>query len=45
METEILEILEVVAIAVSGFMIKKYVFLEPDMEAGKQRIFYCVSFS
>ena len=44
METEILEILEVVAIAVSGFMIKKYVFLEPDMEAGKQRIFYWVSF-
>ena len=40
----ILEILETAAIAVSGFLIKKYVFLEPDMEAGKQRIFYCASF-
>ncbi len=44
METEILEILETTAIAVSGFWIKKYVFLEPDMEVKKQRIFYLVSF-
>ena len=44
METEILEILETAAIAVGGFLIKKYVFLEPDMEAGKQRIFYWISF-
>ncbi len=44
METEILEILETAAITVSGFLIKKYVFLEPDMEAKKQRIFYIVSF-
>ncbi len=44
MEIEILEILETAAIAVSGFLIKKYVFLEPDMEAGKQRILYLVSF-
>ena len=44
MEAEILEILEVATIAVSGFLIKKYVFLEPDMEAGKQRIFYLVIF-
>lgn len=44
METEMLEILETVTIAVSGFLIKRYVFLEPDMESGKQRIFYCVSF-
>ncbi len=44
METEILEILETAAITVSGFLIKKYVFLEPDMEAKKQRIFYLVSF-
>lgn len=44
METEMLEILETAAIAVSGFLIKRYVFLEPDMEAGKQRIFYCISF-
>lgn len=44
METEILEILETAAIAVSGFLIKKYVFLEPDMETKKQRFFYLVSF-
>lgn len=29
---------------VSGFLIKKYVFLEPDMEDGKQRKFYLFSF-
>jgi len=44
MLTEILGILETAAIAVSGFLIKKYVFLEPDMEEKKQRIFYVVSF-
>lgn len=44
MATEMLEIMETAAIAVSGFLIKKYVFLEPDMEAKKQRIFYLVSF-
>lgn len=44
METVILEILETAAITVSGFLIKKYVFLEPDMEAKKQHYFYLVSF-
>lgn len=44
MGTVILEILETAAIAVSGFIIKKYVFLEPDMEDKKQRIFYLISF-
>ena len=44
METVILEILETTAITVSGFLIKKYVFLEPDMEAKKQRIYYGMSF-
>ncbi len=44
MGTVITEILETVAIAVSGFLIKKYVFLEPDMEAKRQRIFYWISF-
>ena len=39
-----LEILETATIFVSGFLIKKYVFLEPDMEEKKQRIFYFVSF-
>lgn len=44
METEILEILETAAISISGFLIKKYVFLEPDMEEKKQRFFYLLSF-
>ncbi len=44
MEAVILEILETAAIAVSGFLIKKYVFLEPDMKVKNQRIFYLVSF-
>ena len=44
METEILEILETAAITIGGFLIKKYVFLEPDMETKKQRNFYIVSF-
>lgn len=41
MGTELLELLETAAIAVSGFLIKKYIFLEPDMEYKKQRSFYC----
>ncbi|MCX4324035.1 MAG: HD-GYP domain-containing protein [Lachnospiraceae bacterium] len=44
METVILELLETATIAVSGFLIKKYVFLEPDMEAEKQRAFYLAGF-
>ena len=44
MEAVILEILETAAITIGGFLIKKYVFLEPDIEAKKQRIFYMVSF-
>ncbi len=44
MAAGILEILETAAIAVSGFLIKKYIFLEPDMELKKQRIFYLISF-
>lgn len=44
MEAVILEILETVTIAVSGFLIKKYIFLEQDMESKKQRMFYLVSF-
>lgn len=44
METVVLELLETAAIAISGFLIKKYVCLESDMEAKKQRVFYLVSF-
>ena len=44
MEAVILEISETAAITIGGFLIKKYVFLEPDIEAKKQRIFYMVSF-
>ncbi len=36
-------LLETAAIAVSGFLVKKYVFLEADMEEKKQRIFYWIS--
>lgn len=42
METEMLEVLEVAAIAVCGFLIKKYIFLEPDMES-KNSVFFIVS--
>ena len=44
METGMIGMLETASIAVSGFLIKKYVFLEPDMEVKKQRIFYWISF-
>lgn len=44
MEQVILEIMETASIAISGFLIKKYVFLEPDMEGRKQRIYYGISF-
>ena len=44
MTGEIMGLLETAAIASSGFLVKKYVFLEPDMEAGKQRVFYWISF-
>lgn len=44
MQTIRLEILEIATISVSGFLIKKYVFLEPDMEEKKQRVFYYASF-
>lgn len=44
METVLLEILETAAIAVSGFLIKKYVFLESDMDEKRQRMFYLLSF-
>ena len=44
METVILEILETAAITIGGFLIKKYVFLEPDMEPKRQRNFYLLSF-
>lgn len=40
MAAQIVSMLETVTIAISGFLIKKYVLLEPDMEAGKQRLFY-----
>ena len=43
METVIIGILETAAIALLCLLIKKYVFLEPDLETGKQRIFYGIS--
>ena len=44
MIVEIIGILETAAVTLSGFLAKKYVFLEPDMETKKQRIFYVISF-
>ena len=44
MEAVILEILETAAITIGGFLIKKYVFLESDLETKKQHIFYIISF-
>ena len=41
---EIIDILETTAAALSGFLVKKYVFLEPDMETKMQRLFYVISF-
>ena len=43
MVTGILGMLETAAIASIGFLVKKYVFLEPDLEAGKQRAYYGIS--
>lgn len=42
--TECLEILETSAVAAIGFLLKKYVFLEPNPERKKQRIFYLIAF-
>ena len=44
MVAQLIDMLETTAIVVSGFLIKKYVFLEPDMEGGRQRKFYLFSF-
>ena len=44
MVTEVIGILETAAIAISSFLVKRCVFLEPDMETKKQRIFYAISF-
>ena len=44
MGIEIIGILETAAIAISSFLVKKYVFLEPDMVTKKQRIYYMISF-
>lgn len=43
METGLTGILETAAIAVGGFMIKKYLFLEADMEKGRQQLYYGIS--
>lgn len=44
MGTVILGILETTALALSGLLIKKYVFLEPDMEPKIHRIFWGIGF-
>lgn len=40
---QLINICEVTAIAITGFMIRKYVFLEPSLQQKKQRIFYIIS--
>ena len=40
---QLINICEIAAIAVTSFMIRKYVFLEPSLEPKKQRIFYMIS--
>lgn len=40
---QLINICEIAAIAVTGFMIRKYVFLEPSLDPKKQRIFYILS--
>ena len=44
MAAEFIGILEIVTIVLSSFLAKKYVFLEPDMETKKQRIFLGIGF-
>lgn len=44
MIAQIIDILEITSIAVCSFLMKKYVFLEPDMEPDKQRRFYGIGF-
>lgn len=42
MLTTIVNILETATVALIGFLVKRYVFLEPDMEPKHQRIFYAI---
>ena len=44
MGTVVLGLLETTALAFSGLLIKKYVFLEPDMEPKIHRIFWAIGF-
>ena len=44
MGTLVLGILETASLALSGLLIKKYVFLEPDMDPKVHRIFWAVGF-
>lgn len=43
MTNEILNICELTAIAIIGFMVRKYVFLEPSLPPKKQRTYYIIS--
>lgn len=38
----ILDLCELVSITITGFLIKKYVFLEPELSSKKQQIFYAI---
>jgi hypothetical protein len=43
MLAEICNILELTTIIICNFLVKKYVFLEPELEAKKQRIYYLLT--
>lgn len=43
MLAELNDILEIITVVIGVFLLEKYVFLEPDMEAAKQRLFYLSS--
>jgi HD-GYP domain-containing protein (c-di-GMP phosphodiesterase class II) len=43
MLAEICNILELTTIIICSFLVKKYVFLEPELEARKQRIYYLLT--
>ena len=44
MGTIILDILYILIVTIVLFMVRKYVFFEPDLDREKQRIFYVISF-
>ena len=44
MEEMILDILYLLIVTIAFYMVRKYVFFEPELDAKKQRIFYVITF-